>query len=85
MARVEIDPELATLEHLIQGVLRMELGYGKEVAVAFGNQLMYDPDFTDNLVKRLSDLDIKNESIVTVVDENEQDTRVNLELVIIAR
>ncbi|KOS41945.1 hypothetical protein ACN38_g7166 [Penicillium nordicum] len=85
VARVEIDPELATLEHLIQGVLRMELGYGKEVAVAFGNQLMYDPDFTDNLVKRLSDLDIKNESIVTIVDENEQDTRVNLELVIIAR
>lgn len=85
VAQVEIDPELATLEHLIQDVLQMELGYGEEVAVAFGNQLIYDADFTDNLVKRLSDLGIKNESIITILDENELETRVNLELVIIAR
>lgn len=85
VARVEIDPELATLEHLIQGVLLAELGYGEEVAITFGNQLIYDADFTDNLVKRLSDLGIKNESIVTILDENEPDTRVNLELVIIER
>ncbi|KAJ5956331.1 hypothetical protein N7501_010610 [Penicillium viridicatum] len=85
VARVEIDPELATLEHLIQGVLQMELGYGEEVAVAFGDQLIYDADFTDNLAKRFSDLGIKNESIITILDENEPDTRVNLELVIIER
>ncbi|KAJ5423282.1 Molybdenum cofactor biosynthesis MoeB [Penicillium cf. griseofulvum] len=85
VARVEVDSEVATLEHLIKGVLQMELGYDNEVSVAFGSQLIYDPDFTDNLTERLSDLGIKNESFITVKDDNEPDTRVNLELVIVAR
>ncbi|KAJ5356930.1 Molybdenum cofactor biosynthesis MoeB [Penicillium concentricum] len=85
VARVEIDSELATLEHLIQGVLRMELGYEEEISVAFGNELIYDPEFPDNLTMKLSDLGIKNESFITIQDQNEPDTRVNLELVIVAR
>ncbi|KAJ6118554.1 Molybdenum cofactor biosynthesis MoeB [Penicillium samsonianum] len=84
VARVEIDPEVATLEHLIQDVLRMELGYGKEISIGFGSESIYDPEFTDDLTKRLFDLGIKNESFITVYDENEPE-RINLELVIIAR
>ncbi|KAJ5195841.1 Molybdenum cofactor biosynthesis MoeB [Penicillium cf. viridicatum] len=84
VARVEIDLELATLEHLIQDVLRMELGYGKYLSIGFGSKSIYDPDFTDNLQEKLFDLGIKNESFVTVYDENEPE-RINLELVIIAR
>ncbi|CAI7633852.1 unnamed protein product [Penicillium glandicola] len=85
VARVEIDSELATLEHVIEGVLQKELGYGEDISVAFGSQLIYDPDFTDNLTEKLSNLGIKNESFISVVDENEPETRVNLELVIMAR
>ncbi|KXG52804.1 Molybdenum cofactor biosynthesis, MoeB [Penicillium griseofulvum] len=85
VARVEVDSEVATLEHIVKGVLQMELGYDEEVSVAFGSQLIYDPDFTDNLTEKLSDLGIKNESFITVKDDNEPDTRVNLELVIVAR
>lgn len=84
VARVEIDPEVATLEHLIQDVLRMELGYGKEISIGFGSESIYDPEFTDDLTKKLFDLGIKNESFITVYDENEPE-RINLELVIIAR
>lgn len=84
VARVEIDPELATLEHLIQGVLQTELGYGEDVSIGFGSESIYDPDFTDNLKKKLFDLGIKNESFITVYDENEPE-RINLELVIIDR
>ncbi|OQE00739.1 hypothetical protein PENVUL_c047G07261 [Penicillium vulpinum] len=84
VARVEIDPELATLEHLIQDVLRVELGYGEYLSVGLGTQLIYEPDFTDNLTKKLSDLGITNESFITVYDENEPE-RINLELVVMAR
>ncbi|KAI3279238.1 hypothetical protein DTO003C3_1940 [Penicillium roqueforti] len=84
VARVEIDPEVATLEHLIQGVLQTELGYGEEISVGLGSESIYDPDFTDNLEKKLFDLGINNESFITVYDENEPE-RINLELVVIAR
>ena len=84
VARVEIDPELATLENLIQDVLQTELGYGEEISVGLGSESIYDPDFTDNLNKKLFDLGIKNESSITVYDENEPE-RINLELVVIAR
>ncbi|KAJ5800405.1 uncharacterized protein N7518_002473 [Penicillium psychrosexuale] len=84
VARVEIDPEVATLEHLVQGVLQTELGYSEEISVGFGSESIYDPDFTDNLEKKLFDLGIKNESFITVYDGNEPE-RINLELVVIAR
>ncbi|OQE44100.1 hypothetical protein PENCOP_c002G02760 [Penicillium coprophilum] len=83
IARVEIDSEVATLEHLIQDVLQMELGYDGGVSLAVDSLMIYDPDFTDNLKTKLSDLGIKNESFITVNDE--KDTRVDIELMIVAR
>ncbi|KGO76338.1 Molybdenum cofactor biosynthesis, MoeB [Penicillium italicum] len=83
VVRVEIDPELATLEDLIQGVLQMELGYGEEISVACGSRLIYDFDLKDSLAEKLSDLGLKNESFIKVIDET--DTRVDIECLIIAR
>ncbi|KAJ5178550.1 Molybdenum cofactor biosynthesis MoeB [Penicillium coprophilum] len=83
IARVEIDSELATLEHLIHDVLQMELGYDGGVSLAVGSLMIYDPDFTDDLKTKLSDLGIKNESFIRVKDE--EDTRVDIELMIVAR
>ncbi|KAJ5479853.1 Molybdenum cofactor biosynthesisMoeB [Penicillium desertorum] len=85
VARVEIDPELATLEHLVHDVLQTELGYGEDLIVTIGDTLLYDQDFTDDLTKKLFDIGIKNDSFVTVKDENEPDTRLDLELVIMTR
>lgn len=82
---MEIDPELATLEHLIHGVLQMELGYGEEISVACGNILFYDSDFTDDLAEKLSDLGLKNESFITVKDTKKLDARVDIECLLMAR
>lgn len=88
LARVEIDPEIATLEHLIRDVLQTQLGYDDEISIRIGSEEIYDPDFTDNLPRKLSDFGIKNNSFLTVTDENDEnirDTRVNLDVVIIER
>lgn len=42
----------------------------------------YDPDLEDNLPKKLVDLGVKDGSFITVVDEEEEDPKVNLELVV---
>lgn len=49
--------------------------------------MIYDPDLEENLPKKLQELGIGNQSFLTVVDEDDQDQdpRVNLELVVVQR
>ncbi|CAG8934411.1 unnamed protein product [Penicillium salamii] len=82
--RVEVDPESATLEHLV-GILENDLGYKEGTSIAFGDVLIYDPDFDDNLGKKFSHFGITNESVLTVIDENIEDTRMPLEVLILER
>jgi ubiquitin-like 1-activating enzyme E1 B len=82
-ARIKIDPERATVSDLVQDVLRLQLGYGEEFSLSNELGTIYDPDLEDNLPKKLSDLGIKNESFLTVVDEEDDEPRVNLELVVL--
>ncbi|KAL2222241.1 putative ubiquitin-like activating enzyme [Thermoascus aurantiacus ATCC 26904] len=84
-ARVFVDPERATLNDLIEGVLRMQLGYGEEFSVMNEVGTLYDPDLEDNLPKKLSELGVKNETFITVVDEGDEEPRVNLELLVSER
>lgn len=42
--------------------------------------ILYDPDLDDNLSKKFSDLGIKADSFLTVVDEDDENPRVNLSL-----
>lgn len=79
---VFVDSERATLNDLVEGVLRLRLGYGEEISVSNEIGTVYDPDLDDNLPKKLSDLGIKNDSFVTVVDDDDDKPRVNLELVV---
>ncbi len=47
----------ATLGDLIDGFLKLELGYGdKEISVSNEVGILYDPDETENLGKKLSEL-----------------------------
>jgi hypothetical protein len=46
----------ATLGDLVEDFLKMELGYGEEIVVNHGNNLLYDVDETENLGKKLSEL-----------------------------
>lgn len=79
-----IDPARATLQDLVEGVLRLELGYGEELSVLNNSEVIYDPDLEDNLAKKLSDFDLRKDSFVTIIDD-EDEPRVNVELVFVER
>lgn len=72
----------ATLNDLVENLLRLELGYGEEFSVNNEVGTLYDPDLVDNLGKSFSDLGIKSEDFLTVIDEAEENPRVNLVLAI---
>ncbi|KAE8356330.1 hypothetical protein BDV28DRAFT_127123 [Aspergillus coremiiformis] len=82
--RVKIDPERATINDLVQDILRVQLGYGEELSVSNELGTIYDPDLEDNLTKKLSELGVSNESLITIIDEEDEQPRVNLELVVLA-
>ncbi|KAI9755737.1 MAG: hypothetical protein M4579_004167 [Chaenotheca gracillima] len=79
---LEVDTSRATLNHLVGDFLRLELGYGEEFSVNSEIGTLYDPELDDNLAKKLSDLGIKADSFLTVIDEDEENPRVNLQLMI---
>jgi ubiquitin-like 1-activating enzyme E1 B len=54
--RILVDMSRATLSDLVEDFLRIQLGYGEEIAVNHGSDLLYDPDETENLTKRLTEL-----------------------------
>ncbi|KAE8409895.1 hypothetical protein BDV37DRAFT_267529 [Aspergillus pseudonomiae] len=81
-ARVKINPEQATINDLVQDILRSQLGYGEELSVSNELGTIYDPDLEDNLTKKLSELGVSNESLITIIDEEDEQPRVNLELVV---
>lgn len=76
--RLMVDLSRATLNDLVEDFLRIELGYGEEFVVNNEVGLLYDVDEVENLEKKLSDLGIKGDSFLTVIDEDEDNPRVNL-------
>jgi len=68
----------ATLNDLVEDFLRFELGYGEEFVVSNEIGTLYDVEEIDNLEKKLSELGIKGDSFLTVIDEDEENPRVNL-------
>ena len=55
--RAYVDLSRATLNDLIENFVKMELGFGeKEISVSNEVGILYDPDETDNLDKKLTDL-----------------------------
>ncbi len=75
-----IDPARATLRDLVEDVLKEQLQYGDELSVNNEVGILYDPELDDNLSKKFSDLGIKADSFLTVVDEDDNNPRVNLSL-----
>ncbi|KAL4863979.1 hypothetical protein BDV12DRAFT_20306 [Aspergillus spectabilis] len=83
-AKVKIDLTRATLNDLIENVLRQQLEYGEEFSINTEQGTIYDPDLEDNLPKKLSDLGITTSSFLTIVDEEDEQPRVNLQLVVVS-
>ncbi|KAL8709224.1 MAG: hypothetical protein Q9220_005967 [cf. Caloplaca sp. 1 TL-2023] len=84
-SRIVVDPSRATLNDLVQDVLKSELGYGEEFSVNNEVGTLYDPDLEDNLSKKFSDLGVTGESFLTVIDDDEENPRVNLSLSIVEK
>lgn len=78
-AVVKVDTDKLTLGELIDSLLKLDLGYSDELSIVT-DKLIYDPDFDDNISRTLSDLKISDGSFFTVIDEEEEDVKVNLEL-----
>ena len=51
-----MDMARATLKDLVEDFLQLELGYGEDLVVNHGNDLLYDQDETENLARKLSEL-----------------------------
>ena len=79
-SKLIVDPARATLNDLVHGVLKTDLGYGDEFSVNNDVGTLYDPDLDDNLDKKMSELGVRGDSFLTVIDEDEDETRVNVSL-----
>ena len=75
-----VDPARATLNNLVEDVLKLQLGYGEEFSINCEAGTLYDPELDDNLSKAFSDLGIKAGSFLTIIDDEEENPRVNLSL-----
>ena len=78
-SRLLVDPARATLNDLVEGVLKLQLEYGEEFSVNSEVGTLYDPELDDNLSKTFSDLGIKADSFLTIIDDDDN-PRVNLSL-----
>ncbi|KAL9034502.1 MAG: hypothetical protein Q9180_005370 [Flavoplaca navasiana] len=79
-SRLVVDPSRATLNHLVQDILKSDLGYGDEISINNEVGTLYDPDLEDNLSKRFSELGVGPDSFLTIIDDDEENPRVNLSL-----
>ena len=84
-SRLEIDTARATLQDLVEDVLKSQLGYSGELTINNEVGTVYDPDLDDNLSKKFEDLGIRDESFLTVIDDDEDNPRVNLQLAVSAK
>ena len=80
-----IDPNRATLNDLVEDVLKSQLGYGDEFSISNEIGTLYDPDLDDNLSKKFHELGVKVDSFLTVIDDDEENPRVNLSLVVLEK
>ncbi|RPB19596.1 ubiquitin-activating enzyme [Terfezia boudieri ATCC MYA-4762] len=89
-ATVEVDLSRATLDDLIEGYLKKGLGYGDEISI-LTDQLLYDPDFDDNVGNEFTSMGVEEGTFITVMDDNEEEgengeilqPRVNLVLAVV--
>lgn len=75
-----VDPAVTTLQHLVETLLQQNWDYSDEFSIV-SSDLIYDPDFDDNLDRTLLDLGLETESLLTVMDESDEPLS-NIELYI---
>ncbi|KAM7191346.1 ubiquitin-activating enzyme E1 3 [Rhypophila sp. PSN 637] len=77
--RALVDLKRATLNDFVEDFAKLSLGFGeKEFSVRNDIGILYDPDETDNLSKKLSELGIGPDSFLTIADEDDEEPFVNV-------
>jgi len=66
----------------VKDILQANLGYGEELSVSTEAGILYDPELDDNLPKKLNELGVKSDGFITVIDEEDDNPRVNLVLAV---
>ena len=82
-SKLIVDPARATLNNLVEDVLKVQFGYGDEFSINSEAGTLYDPELDENLSKAFGDLGIKSGSFLTVIDDEDENPRVNLSLSIL--
>ncbi|KAL1898705.1 E1 ubiquitin-activating protein uba2 [Ceratocystis pirilliformis] len=78
---ISVDLNVATLSDLVNGFLRSNMGYGsKDIVVSNDVGPLYDADEDQNLDKKLTELGINPDSFLTIIDEDDDETFVNVTL-----
>jgi ubiquitin-like 1-activating enzyme E1 B len=77
-----VDTSRATLNDLVEDFLKQQLGYGEEFSVNSEAGTLYDPELDDNLSKKFPELGVKGDSFLTIIDEDDDEPRINLILAI---
>ncbi|RYP85593.1 hypothetical protein DL769_000934 [Monosporascus sp. CRB-8-3] len=74
-----VDFSRVTLSDFVENFVKLQLGYGdREFAVNSEAGLLYDADETDNLEKKLSELGIKQDNFLIIIDDTDEDTLTNV-------
>lgn len=81
-ARISVDLSRATLRDLVEGLLQQQLGYTSLVTVSTDAGILYDPELDDNLPRKLADMGVTQDTFLTIVDEEDDDPRVNILLAV---
>ncbi|KAI4924535.1 hypothetical protein J4E85_007651 [Alternaria conjuncta] len=82
-ATLHVDTPRAKLSDLINMVLKEKLGYGEEFSVKRDSDILYDMDEDIHLDKTFKELNLMNDTFLTVSDDSEEDAKVDLVLCII--
>ncbi|KAJ4380591.1 E1 ubiquitin-activating protein uba2 [Didymella sp. IMI 355093] len=80
-----VDTARAKLNDLVEDVLKSQLGYGEEFSITKDGDLLYDADEDAHLEKTFSELGLTTGSSVTVIDDADEDRKVNVQFSIDAK
>ncbi|KAF2632028.1 ubiquitin-activating enzyme E1 3 [Macroventuria anomochaeta] len=80
-----VDTARAKLSDLVDDILKGQLGYGEEFSITKDGDLLYDADEDAHLDKTFSDLGLVAGSSLTIIDDADENKKVNVQLTIDAK
>lgn len=84
-ATLIVDTKRAKLSDLVEDVLKDQLSYGEDFSIKREADILYDIDEDIHLEKTFEELGLKADTFITVSDEADEDTRVDLVFSIIEK